>query len=523
MNLFRPVIAALIVLGLAQSPALADEPERYASLVIDLQTEDVLHARNADELRYPASLTKMMTLYMVFDALESGDIELDDKIRVSRHASQQPPSKFWLREGDTITVEEAINALVTKSANDVAAAVAEHLGGTEARFANMMTAKARKLGMDRTRFRNASGLPDEDQVTTARDMYRLSKALFTVHNAYYGYFQTAEYEYRGRAYKNHNSLLGDVKGVDGIKTGYTRASGFNLASSVERDGRRLIAVVMGGSTSRVRDSHMRDLIERAYDAIDAGEIDPVFMALNDNGTPSSGFLSTSHGRLSPTLTSDPAEEMDEQTIALASLELRNPAVQGSTDRRGVKIVFADDAGEANAAEAAAIEAETVVETEPEPAKPAPVRITLPQDAASPASEARILTADAEALAKAVEETPLPRKIAKVTFPAEAEAKASDAVIVSSESASEPTLADVFKGGWQVQVGAFGSEARAKAVLGEIQDLSLRSLGVAVARIEPVDDTLSMYRARFAGLSMMAAARVCEELASQNRACFPVSP
>jgi len=258
----KAVLTALILTCLGSvAPASA---EKYASIVIDMQTGKVLHARHADEARYPASLTKAMTLYMLFDALKSGEVRLNDRLTVSRHAASQPPSSLRLKVGSTITVKQAIYALVTKSANDVAVVVAERLGGTEKRFATLMTTKARAMGMSNTTFKNASGLPDTQQLSTARDMATLARRLLEDHADYYGYFSNSKFTWGRATYKNHNRLIGKVDGVDGVKTGYTRASGFNLMASAKRRGRRVIAIMYGGSTARSRDQHVTDLIEAAY-------------------------------------------------------------------------------------------------------------------------------------------------------------------------------------------------------------------------------------------------------------------
>lgn len=237
---------------------------RYASIILDAQSGKVLHADNPDRQRYPASLTKMMTLYMLFDALEKGRVKLDRPMKASTRAAGMAPSKLGLHRGDTITVEQAILALITKSANDVAVVIAEDLGGTEIQFAKMMTEKAHALGMSKTRFANASGLPNRHQVSTARDMATLARRLIFDFPQFYHYFGTAEFQYQQRTYKNHNNLLNDYPGVDGIKTGYIRASGFNLVASTQRYGRRLIGVVLGGQSPESRDQRMRALFERAY-------------------------------------------------------------------------------------------------------------------------------------------------------------------------------------------------------------------------------------------------------------------
>jgi D-alanyl-D-alanine carboxypeptidase len=238
--------------------------DRYAAIVMDARTNEVLLEDQADEQRFPASLTKMMTLYMVFEALERGDITLDTRYTASRNASRQPPSRLGLRRNDSITIDQAIRALVVQSANDVATMVAERLGGSEARFAASMTARARELGMSDTRFANASGLPDSRHRTTARDIAILSQALWHDFPEYYHYFQTPSFAWRRGSGRNHNRLLDQIEGVDGIKTGYTRASGFNLASMAERNGRRVIVVVLGGETATSRDAQVAYLIEGAY-------------------------------------------------------------------------------------------------------------------------------------------------------------------------------------------------------------------------------------------------------------------
>ena len=245
----------------ATAPVQAVAGPRSSSIVIDVKAGKVLGAEDPDGLRYPASLTKMMTLYLVFEALESGRIKLNTRVPVSANAAAEQPSKLGVRKGTSFTVEQGILALVTRSANDCATAFGEFLGGTEARFGKMMTAKARQLGMSRTVYYNAHGLPDARQVTTARDQARLGIALRRDFPQYYDYFSTRSFTYGRQVIGNHNRLLGNVRGVDGIKTGFTRASGFNLVTSAQADGRSIVAVVMGGTTGRSRDAKMRQLVE----------------------------------------------------------------------------------------------------------------------------------------------------------------------------------------------------------------------------------------------------------------------
>ena len=262
MSLRLLKLVTVTALCLAVATGFAAANSKYAGFVMDAKTGKTLYASSSNALRYPASLTKMMTLYMIFEAIDSGRISKKTRIRVSKNAAAEPPSKLGLRPGQTISVEQVIYALVTKSANDASTAIAEHLGGSESGFARQMTAKARALGMKKTTFRNAHGLPNSRQKTTARDMARLGIALREHYPHHYHYFSTRSFKYGKTRFGNHNRLLGTVNGVDGIKTGYTRASGFNLVSSVRKDGRSVVAVVMGGKSGASRNAHMKKLIAR---------------------------------------------------------------------------------------------------------------------------------------------------------------------------------------------------------------------------------------------------------------------
>ncbi len=238
------------------------ESEKYAAIVVDATSGAVLYQYAAEQPRYPASLTKLMTVYMLFEALDQGRIQKATPIPISDTARAQPPTKIGFRAGETIDVDSAIRALVIRSANDVAVAVAEYLGGTEADFARQMTARARSLGLAQTSFANASGLPDPGQRTSARDMARLSLALRQRFPHHYHYFGERSFVYAGRTIRSHNELIGEVAGVDGLKTGYIRASGYNLATSIRRDGRSVVAVVMGGESAADRNARMKQLIDQ---------------------------------------------------------------------------------------------------------------------------------------------------------------------------------------------------------------------------------------------------------------------
>jgi D-alanyl-D-alanine carboxypeptidase len=316
----------------------AHADDRYASFVINVDTNEVMHARNASELRHPASLTKIMTLYLLFDALERGELTLESELVASSRAAAQAPSKIGIRPGQSIRVEDAILALVTKSANDVAVVIAESLAGTEAAFAERMTTRARELGMSSTTFVNASGLPNSRQVTTARDLALLSESMFSEHQRYYHYFSTPVMSWNGGSYGNHNRLLGRIEGVDGIKTGYTRSSGFNLSTSATRDGHRIVAVVMGGDTGSERDEHMVDLVNAAFSELERrdraatlrpGAASPFSVAYSPSNPGDLGVAGLGEVRyvgmtdpnsvrvnmdaVMPTRRAQPREEMDEDT------------------------------------------------------------------------------------------------------------------------------------------------------------------------------------------------------------------
>lgn len=241
-----------------------DEP-RYAAIVEDATTGDVLYEKRSDSIRYPASITKIMTLYLTFEALSTGRLKESDLVVVSPRAAAQGPTKLGLRAGETITVRDAMYAIAVQSANDMAVAMSEKIGGSEERFAEMMTAKAHELGMTRTRYVNANGLPDNRQVTTARDIATLCRAVLRDYPQYYHFFGTEEFTYHGRTMTNHNRLLGQMAGVDGFKTGFTNAAGYNLAASAVRDGHRLITVVLGGATWASRNANVENLLLAGFD------------------------------------------------------------------------------------------------------------------------------------------------------------------------------------------------------------------------------------------------------------------
>jgi D-alanyl-D-alanine carboxypeptidase (penicillin-binding protein 5/6) len=267
-RLLVSLCVAIAAASSAAAPARAQTPyfrslvaaseSRYAAIVVDAKTGEVLYANHADSPRYPASLTKMMTLYLTFEALSSGKLRLDDRVPFSPRASAQSPTKLNVPAGESITVADAIQGMAILSANDAAMAMAEKLGGSQDRFASLMTLRAHELGMQTTNFVNPNGLPDTRNITSARDMAILSRALMRDYPQYYHYFSQAGFSFRGRWIKGHNHLLGN--GIDGLKTGYTRTSGFNIAISGVRDNRRLVVVVMGGPSVAARDQNAEDLL-----------------------------------------------------------------------------------------------------------------------------------------------------------------------------------------------------------------------------------------------------------------------
>ena len=308
-------MTAGLMISTAQSASAASmaSEARYASIVVDANSGEVLYANKADSPRYPASITKVMTLYLAFEALSQGKLRLNDTIVVSRRAAGQAPTKLGLRAGSTITVDQAMRAVSVKSANDMATALAEKIGGSETRFATMMTLRAHELGMVNTHFANASGLPDKRQLSSARDIAILSRAVMRDYPQYYSYFGQRQFSFQGQTSKNHNGLLGKMPGVDGLKTGFTSASGFNLAASAVRDNRRLIAVVLGGNSTAARDNHVEDLLETGFDVIQRRK----------NGE-----------RI--TIAQNLFE--DEPTGTLS----RPPTEQGSGDQDGLKIIIGSD-------------------------------------------------------------------------------------------------------------------------------------------------------------------------------------
>lgn len=334
--MLRMLISFIAVASMSLPAIAADSPRRYASIVVDADTLEIVHARQIDELRYPASLTKVMTLYLTFDALNTGTLKLNDPIRVSANAARMPPTKLGLRAGQTITAENLIQAVAVKSANDAAVVLAEHLAGSEAAFTEQMTAKARSLGMIKTTFKTANGLPHPDQKTSARDMAKLASNILNNHRRYYHYFGQQRFRYNGRTYKNTNGLLHWLEGVDGFKTGYTRDSGYNLIVSAQRDGRRLISVVLGGASGASRNSHMQDLIERGFDVMGVAPVQslpPVTVKREPVATPKAPQIAAT-AKVPQVVR---LRGINKKTVTVSNDQSLNLSESGSPDVWGVQI------------------------------------------------------------------------------------------------------------------------------------------------------------------------------------------
>ena len=289
---YGAALTALLAGAPAQARSLYAVP-KYAAFLVNSDTGEVMYARQADAPRYPASITKVMTLYLAFDAIAHGRMSESDMITVSAHAANQAPSKLGLRVGGQISVHDAIGVIATKSANDIAVALAEHIGGSEAAYCAAMTAKAHALGMTHTTFVNATGLPDSRQLTTARDIATLSRSVIRDFPQFYNVFSRVSYDYEGAEIGNHNHLLTTLPGVDGIKTGYTNAAGFTLAASAAHDGTRLIAVVLGGPNRLARDGNVTDLLDTGFNVLtrrSRGEMTTVAANLAEVDDLSDGML-----------------------------------------------------------------------------------------------------------------------------------------------------------------------------------------------------------------------------------------
>lgn len=487
----------------------------FAAIVVDGNTGRTLYARNEDQPRHPASITKVMTLYLLFEQLEKGRLRLDSEIPVSAHAAAQAPTKLGLRAGSTISVENAIKAIVTRSANDMAVAVAEAVGGDEDSFAEMMTRKAHALGMTHTFYQNASGLPNDGQLTTARDLAVLGRSIQERFPRYYAFFSTHVFYFHGQAIANHNHLLDRVEGMDGIKTGYTRASGFNLLSSVKRNGHYIVSVVLGGASAGSRDRIMADLIEQHID--ESATTRGAVAVAEPPAAPRRDVSALAPTRVEPEIRPEPrmpeprlrgAGAVESAVAAPIPLAAAKPAIDerprpavvsgapkaDAEDRTaGVRFQRASLDGSVRQGPVAPTATPSALRwvVGPAPVKEKPAEAAK----AEPLKTGRIETAKAEA-AKGGSFRAEPARGAEIGRPAEA------------------------RSGWMIQVGATDDIGKATELLARAKSQGSRMLGGAKPFTEKVQKgSETLYRARFAGLEADAAEAACRTLKRSGFACF----
>lgn len=522
---FIALAVTVLIASVATTPVQANP--KYAALVMDAHTGRVLHSRNADLQRYPASLTKIMTLYMLFDALEHRKVTMSTRMRTSRRATHQAPSRLGLKRGETIRVDEAIKALVTKSANDVATVVAEHLAGTESAFARQMTRRARELGMTRTRFMNASGLPNRRQLTTARDMSKLGLAIRTDFPDLYHYFSTKSFRWKGRKYKNHNNLLGKYDGTIGIKTGYTRASGFNLVAAVERNNRYVVAVVLGGKKAKSRDRQMVSLLDqhlhRAIARAPGGTRlakapKPIKRPAGHMASPTVAMLAAAEmGK--PTPSSAAVPTMAANNIPLASPTEKSNAdaplsaqafyalaqARAATSKMGELII--------SPAQAAVPLKEYIGSTLPGQTK----RLDTPTNQTSDGP----LTTGSISMASRQLPASTSQPALRRSAPANAQLS-NRARPAPTKRKSGPLFSE---NSWIIQIGAYTDSSQAVESIRAAMAAAPTELRTAVPITVPVlTDELTLYRSRFGGFDTETTARnACGRLARANISCIAIPP
>ncbi|TAL82944.1 MAG: D-alanyl-D-alanine carboxypeptidase [Beijerinckiaceae bacterium] len=472
---------------------------KLAEIVIDGNTGRELYGHNENAIRYPASITKVMTLYLLFEQLQSGRVTLESRIPVSAHAAAQSPTKLNLRPGQTISVDDAIRGIVTQSANDVAVAIAEYLGGTESHFAEMMTRKAHELGMSHTHYADASGLPNPEQLTTAHDLAILGRDIQARFPRYYRYFSIRHFVYHGVRYHNHNHLLGHVEGIDGIKTGYTRASGYNLMTSVKRNGHYIIAVVLGGRTWASRDRIMDNLIEAHIDDGVTRRSPPQYAAIK---------AEEKKAELSPK--EKPAEDADRRESASANRRSKPLARFAAIDPR-VPAHF----------------------EKPRPAFVSAAPKPMPRANRTDADMGRTEAASfGGTTGRAGGATVTPSTMRWVVGPApakEREMAAKHASKAESSHSSPETTGTIpvatsrpanTHRGWMIQIGATDDAIKANELLARAMAKGLDALSSAKPFTEKVHKgSETFYRARFAGLEARTAEAACKSLKRSGFACF----
>lgn len=516
----------------------------FASIVVDGNSGSVLQAASPDALRHPASLTKVMTLYLLFERLEAGRLKLDSALKISEHASDQAPTKLGLKPGQTISVEDAIKGIVTKSANDAAVAVAENLGGDEDGFAKLMTQKAHALGMSHTIYVNASGLPDDDQVTTARDQTILGRAIQERFPHYYRYFSTESFVYHGEAMRNHNHLLGAVDGVDGIKTGFTRASGFNLLTSLHRDGRYLVAVVMGGPSASERDERMRELVSAHIKEAAVRRTAPMIAEAAERReeasvrSPAARTDRTATASVEPSLapsvapstasrmgagSNDPIRPLLVKTISYRTAPVQTASLAPMPALVPVAATAAAPQPNAVAAPAVPAQAGTRASSQArtEIAAAAP-NVDLKVAQAEPSVPAP--AAGEPASLKSVEAPPAQSQPVQMR-PAQIEPAPIETHIAAANVQTPPAYSAPpahAHSGWLIQIGAFDDEDQARQHLSAAQikvHAPLAAKDPFTERVQKGDKAL--YRARFAGFDKSTAEAACRALKRSDFECMPL--
>ncbi len=452
--------------------------DKDAAVIIDGETGKVIYARDADAMRYPASLTKMMTLYLLFDAMQKGRVTLETPLTVSAHSASQAPVKLYMRSGDTISVQQAIKAIVVRSANDVAVTIAENLGDSEGHFADLMTAKAHALGMTHTHFANASGLPDRDNYSSAGDLALLARHLAYDFPQYFHYFSTPSFTFRGHTWETHDNLIGKYDGADGIKTGYTVMSGFNLASSVVRDGTHVIGVVMGGRTARRRDAEMVRLLNDTF----------------------------ARAQQQPTLLA----RAEVPWLALAAGKKPSPVIAGF-DIAPVQT----EAGS---------RAKTVIAAAAPQLRPADATDPNNEDVAESRNDAQ----DANLIGALIAPKPVPRPpVALASYRPPAPmlshvAPLPRAMTSTGNGVAAPsTMASVGLQAWTIQIGAYADPGAARTQLAAYAEKSMDILGQAARIVVPFqsEDGHTLYRARFGPFVEREARAVCARLTERGQTCF----
>jgi D-alanyl-D-alanine carboxypeptidase len=483
----------------------------FSAIVVDANSGRTLYSVAEDGPRHPASITKVMTLYLLFEQLDKGAMTLQTRIPVSEHAAAQEPSKLGVEPGDTISVEDAIRAVVTRSANDVAVAIAEAIGHDEATFAEMMTRKAQALGMSSTVYRNASGLPNDEQVTTARDLTILARSLEERFPRYFKYFSTHEFQYAGEVIGNHNHLLGRVDGVDGIKTGYTRASGFNLLTSVHRDGRSLVAVVMGGRTSGARDRIMENLIaDHLAEASTAHTATMVADASTEEQPTRSAAEEPPRAHPAVVVANVPSR-------AASSRPVEPPLAEGDNSD-------GDEASAPRVAAVAPVAKARPAEPMPAPSTTAGVKAPAATREKTPAELGWTKGAEPVSKVQASVEARIPPakpKLAEAGARLDAKAPAETTIAARAPVKTDDGDGDASaRKGWIIQIGATDDAAKANALLTRARQRDLSALAAAKPVTEKVrkgEDTF--YRARFAGLDPASAESACRALKRKGFSCF----